>query len=502
MGRIAIGGFQHETNTFSPISAEFDDFERADGWPPLLRGEEILSATAGTNIPIAGFIDAARSFDFDLAPLVWCAATPSGHVSTDAFERISDMLLTDLSRAADVDALYLDLHGAMVTTDHDDGEGELLRRIRAECPSRIPIVTSLDLHANISRAMVERTTASVVYRTYPHVDMAATGGRAATLLERFLRTGRTPERAFRQLDFLIPLPSQCTLIEPAAGLYERLKNIDRGPICSADVALGFPAADIPDCGPSIVAYGDDLQLVENCADDLLRMFTAAESRFKLEVFRPDEGVAHALAQAKNVRGQTVIIADTQDNPGGGAEGDGVVILKALIQQGAERAAFGVLFDPEAARAAHAAGEGAKISTAIGARSRYGDELPLEGRFEVIELGDGQITCTGPYYNGSRMDLGPMARLRLAGVDIVVASRKQQAADTEMFRHVGLEPASTKVLALKSSVHFRADFGRIASDIVVVCAPGPNIADPAQQPFRHLRTGMKLRPLGPVVGASG
>ena len=502
MGRVAIGGFQHETNTFSPINAGFGDFERADGWPPLLRGDDILSATAGMNVPIGGFVDTARSCDFALEPLVWCAATPSGRVSTDAFERISEMLLTDLSRAADVDALYLDLHGAMVTADHDDGEGELLRRIRAVLPVQIPIVVSLDLHANISPAMVELATASVVYRTYPHIDMAATGGRAAILLERILRTGRVPERAFRQLDFLIPLPSQCTLIEPAASLYGSLEDIGRGSIHSVDIALGFPAADVLDCGPSIVVYGNDLKTVEGRANDLVRKVAAAESSFKLDVFDPDEGVAHALALARNDRGGTVIIADTQDNPGGGAEGDGVVILKALIEQGAERAAFGVLFDPETARAAHAAGEGAEVSAEIGARSRYGDESPLVGRFEVIELGNGRFTCTGPYYSGCRMDLGPMARIRLAGVDIVVASRKQQAADTEMFRHVGLDPAATKVLVLKSSVHFRADFRRIASDIVVVCAPGPNVADPALQPFRDLRAGMRLHPLGPVAGTKG
>ncbi|MDA0261444.1 MAG: M81 family metallopeptidase [Proteobacteria bacterium] len=502
MVRVAVGGFQHETNTFSPINAEFGDFERADGWPPLLRGEEILSGAAtGMNIPIAGFIDSARSCNFDLVPLIWCAATPSGRVSTDAFERIAGMLVSDLTRASDIDALYLDLHGAMVTMDHDDGEGELLRRVRAALPPQIPIVASLDLHANISSAMVDLATALVVYRTYPHIDMAATGGRAATLLRRIVETGRVPQRAFRRLDFLIPLPSQCTLIEPAKSIYDGINIPGRGSIHSIDLALGFPAADVPDCGPSIVAYGDDINTVEKHASDLLGVVAGAEPRFKLEVFDPDEGVARALALAKTDHARTVIIADTQDNPGGGAEGDGVVILKALVQQGAQRSVFGVLFDPEAAQDAHAAGKGAELNIAIGARSRYKDATPLEDRFKVVELGDGRFTCRGSYYSGCRMDLGPMAHLRLAGIDIVVASRKQQAADIEMFRHVGLDPAAASVLVLKSSVHFRADFGQIASDIIVVCAPGPNVADPAQQPFRRLRTAMRMRPLGPTIKES-
>ena len=407
------------------------------------------------------------------------------------------MLVDNLSQTTDNDALYLDLHGAMVTMDHEDGEGELLRRIRSVLPPGMPIVAGLDLHANITPAMVELATALVVYRTYPHIDMAATGERAAALLERIVMTGRSPEHVFRQLDFLIPLPSQCTLIEPAASLYDQLEILVKDSVYSIDMALGFPAADVPDCSPSVVAYGDDIQAVESCVTNLSRTVAAAEPDFKLEVFGPEEGVAHVLTLAASDRAGTVIIADTQDNPGGGAEGDGVVILKALVRQGAEQAAVGVLFDPEAAHAAHTAGVGADLNIAVGARSRYADETPLSGCFEVIELGDGQFTCTGPYYRGCRMNLGPMARLRLAGVDIVVASHKQQAADFEMFRHVGLEPATTKVLVLKSSVHFSADFGRIASDIIVIIAPGPNIADPAQQPFRRLRPGKRLRPMGPT-----
>ena len=281
--RIAIGGFQHETNTFSRVNATFGDFERADGWPALLRGDEILAGVGGMNIPIAGFIDASRSRDYDLVGLAWCSATPSRPVTTDAFERIAGMLVDNLSQTTDIDALYLHLHGAMVTMDHEDGEGELLRRIRSVLPPGMPIVASLDLHANITPAMVELATALVVYRTYPHIDMAATGERAAALLERIVMTGRSPEHVFRQLDFLIPLPSQCTLIEPAASLYDQLEILVKDSVYSIDMALGFPAADVPDCSPSVVAYGDDIQAVESCVTNLSRTVAAAEPDFKLEV---------------------------------------------------------------------------------------------------------------------------------------------------------------------------------------------------------------------------
>ena len=190
MARIAIGGFQHETNTFSATNATFDDFARADGWPPLLRNSDLENGVAGMNLPIAGFIEAARALGHQLIPLVWCSATPSGAVAADAFEQVAEMLQSSLAAARDVQAVYLDLHGAMVTTAHDDGEGELLRRIRAILPSDVPVVASLDLHANITPAMVEQSTALVAYRTYPHIDMADTGGRGRKAFGSHTRAGQ------------------------------------------------------------------------------------------------------------------------------------------------------------------------------------------------------------------------------------------------------------------------------------------------------------------------
>ena len=501
MARIAIGGFQHETNTFAPVNATFDDFARADGWPPLLMDAGLESAVAGMNLPIAGFIKAARDLGHQLIPLVWCSATPSGPVTESAFERIAEMLQSGLAAASNVDAVYLDLHGAMVTTVHADGEGELLRRIRTVLPRDLPVVASLDLHANITPAMVERATALVAYRTYPHVDMSDTGRRAAALLDRILARGRPPARAFRQLDYLIPIVSQCTLSEPAEGLYRVLEKLQGGAVHSVDLALGFPAADVADCGPSVVAYGSDDGAVRQAADALSDAICAAEPAFRLDVCSPDEGVARAIAHAGEAARGPVILADTQDNPGGGAESDGVTILKTLLRHRAQGAAVGILYDPEAARAAHAAGRGAEINLSVGARSGYGDETPLAAPFRVEALGEGRFSCSGPYYKGCRMDLGPMARLRTGGIDIIVASRKQQAADQAMFRHVGVDPAAQRILALKSSVHFRADFGPIAREILVIAAPGPNLVDPAQHRFRRLRKGVRLRPLGPAFAGA-
>ena len=193
------------------------------------------------------------------------------------------------------------------------------------------------------------------------------------------------------------------------------------------------------------------------------------------------------------RGRPIILADTQDNPGAGGHADTTSLVRALVASGLRHVLAGVICDPEAAARAHGAGEGASVELSVGGRSGMPGESPLAARFKVIALGDGRFTGTGPFYHGARFELGPMALLEIGGVQVAVASRKQQAADRAMFRHLRAEPSEYAVLALKSSVHFRADFAPIAGRILVVEAPGPNVADPAKLPFRRLRPGMRTSP---------
>src|SRR5258706_1214337 len=270
MARIAVGGFQHETNSFAPTPTRLADFIAADGWPGLSRGEVVFDAVAGINLPAAGFIAAARESGHEQVPLLWCAAPPLGLVEADAYERIAEMLLADFAGAGPLDAIYLDLHGAMIADHVEDGEGELLRRIRALVGPDLPIVASLDLHANVTASMVDLATLLVAYRTYPHVDMADTGARAAGLLDRLLARGRPWSKAFRKLDFLVPLPWQCTMVEPAAGLYRTLAELEAAAtrLASLSFAPGFPPADIAETGPAVLAYGESPAAVDAPATTL------------------------------------------------------------------------------------------------------------------------------------------------------------------------------------------------------------------------------------------
>ncbi|MFN7645319.1 MAG: M81 family metallopeptidase [Burkholderiales bacterium] len=499
MAIIAIGGMQHETNTFAPSPADYAAFESGGGWPTIQRGESLFEAVAGANIPVQGAIDALRARGHSLVPLTWAAASPSAQVTEDAFERIVGDLIARLRAAGRVDGVYLDLHGAMVCAHVDDGEGEILRRVREVVGPVVPVVASLDLHANVTRLMVAQSDALSIYRTYPHVDMAETGGRAAALLDAMLAKGRRPAKAFRQFDYLTGIPSQCTFIEPCQGLYSRIADIERRHRASVDFAPGFPMADFAECGMSVVAYADHAASAQAALAEIGDAVAAAEPDFALTLLDPDEAVRRAMRDG--APGAPVVLADTQDNPGAGGNGDTVGLLAAMIRQRAPEAVLGLLIDPASAARAHEAGQGATLEFALGATSGVAGHVPLAGRFLVERLGDGRFTCTGPMFRGFRMQLGAMALLReeKSGVRVVLASVKCQAADQEMFRHVGIEPIRQRVVALKSSVHFRADFQPIAREVLVVRSPGPALADPVEFAWKRLRRGIRMRPLGPVFG---
>jgi microcystin degradation protein MlrC len=338
---------------------------------------------------------------------------------------------------------------------------------------------------------VQQADVLVAYRSYPHVDMGATGARAAAALHDVLRRPVTA-RVHRPLPYLMPLTSQCTLVEPLASLMPHAEALERGSAVSLCLTPGFPLADVPECGPVVFGSGHDGEALARAADALYQEALAREGEFALDLVTIGEAIAAARELPAHPRGP-LILADTQDNPGAGGNADTTSLLKALVAAGLPGAVAGVFWDPAAAAAAHAAGTGASLEISLGANSGFAGETPLVARMRVLALGDGRFTGTGPFYLGGRFELGPMARLGIGAVEVVVASRKQQAADQAMFRHLGCQPEAARILMLKSSVHFRADFGPIAHRVLVVDAPGPNVADPGRLPFTRLPAGRRLRP---------
>jgi microcystin degradation protein MlrC len=368
-------------------------------------------------------------------------------------------------------------------------EGELLRRVRA-IAGAVPLTISLDPHCNLTAAMVAQVDALVPFRTYPHIDMKEAGAQAMALLLRRIAAGRPWARAFRQVNFFLPLTTQCTLVPPMAPVMEKRTELS-ATVAELAFCFGFPYADFADCGAALAAYAETQEAADAAADALLAYINANEATFRLNVVPAEQAVREAIAIAATAA-KPVVIADTQDNPGGGGHGDTTGLLAELIRQKAQGVVFALINDAESAAACHAAGEGASLPLSLGGKS---DNAPLALTAKVLKLTDGRFTGTGPMAKGNPAALGPSALIEVAhGIRVIVVSRKMQALDQSLVRHVGIEPGEAKILALKSSVHFRADFQPIAETVIVAAAPGPVVADPAVLPFQHLRKGLRLRPM--------
>ena len=499
MTRILIAGFQHETNTFAPSLADWAAFTRGDSFPAFVRGAAMQAQMTGINIPVGGFIDAAKLNGWTLLPSCWAGAIPSSYVTRDAFERIAGAIVEDVRSAlagGGLDGIYLDLHGAAVAEHADDAEGELLQRLRDIVGPGLPIVASLDLHANVTQRMLALADALVSYRTYPHVDMADTGALAAELMARRLRAGCKEPLHARRVPYLIALNSQSTFMEPAKSLYERLVALDREHGTVLSFCPGFPAADFDECGPTVWGHGERAQ----AAVEALYAAVAEPTQWQGEVLSAHEAAQRALALAETA-GQPVGVADTQDNPGAGGDSNTTGMLHALLAQGAGRrfpgqVALGLMYDPAAGRAALEAGVGAELDLALGQSvPTFGgpSDAPVRGRFKVLAVSGGVCTLKGPMMRGLTVRLGPSACLEIEGIRVAVVSGKKQLLDRELLRMVGIHAEQMRVIVVKSSVHFRADFQPNASHVLVAKAAGPMAAVPADLPWKKLSPSTRRAP---------
>ncbi len=492
--RIAIAGFQHETNCFGATKAGLPEFEMADSWPEMLHGARVIADTKGMNLPIAGFSSAANQAGFELFPILWCTAEPSAHVTDHAFEKICTMILDGLRGAGPLDGVYLDLHGAMVTESLADGEGELLRRVRDLVGRDVPVVASLDLHANISDQMISQADYLAIFRTYPHLDMGETGARCVPVLQRLL-AGEKLHKAFRQVPYLIPLHAQYTWAAPFDEIYQLPTRFEQAHVY-AEIALGFTAADYPDTGPSCVAYATSAAQATAAVDQIVDLFLAREPDVDCTMLSLDE----AVLACRSHRDKPLVLADVQDNAGAGGTSDTTGLLAALIEGEAQEVLMGLFHDAESAEKAHRAGQGAKLNLAIGGKSGLPGHHPVEAKFEVLAIGDGICRYSGEMYGGGIATLGKTAALRMiesgAKIDLVVTSVRNQCLDRAHFTHIGLNPTSYSVICVKSTTHFRADFQPIASDVKAVAAPGTFLCDLDQIPYYNIAGKRRIETSGP------
>jgi microcystin degradation protein MlrC len=490
--RIAAAGFMHETNTFVPRPTTFEDFAVAQQYPGLCFGEDMLRRIAGRNLGVTGFAEVASKAGHRIMPICWSFAQPGGVVADHAFERISAMIVEPLGYL-DPDVVFLELHGAMVTEAHEDGEGELLRRVRAVVGPDVPIVCTLDLHGNISEASVKAASLMTAYRTYPHVDWGDTGRRAARFLPDVMRWGARPASAFRRHDALIPVTAQSTYTEPGRGIYGLIEGLEKKHGVALSLMMGFPPADIAECGPCAFAYGGAQAAADAAVDEIMQALAAAEPAYAAHKPLPQkEAVARAIDLARTAR-KPVVVADTADNAGAGASSSTTGMARELLRQKASNAMVLIAHEPEAAALAHAAGVGATIEATLGVHVEGPGQEPLEGPWLVEKLSDGRFVGTGPMLGGAACELGPTAVLRKDGVRVLVGSIRQQPLSRNTIRHLGIDPAKLGIVVVKSSVHFRNDFQEFAEEVIVADSPGANPPDRRKLKYRRLPKAM-LRPL--------
>ncbi|WP_070107310.1 M81 family metallopeptidase [Burkholderia plantarii] len=483
--KIFLSGFLHETNTFVSSRASYIDFTSgANG--PIVRGNAILALQAA-NLAIGGFISEFEASTDILIPGLWAHATPSGPVTYDAYERIVGEIIDGL-RESRADAVFLDLHGAMVAEHVDDAEGELLRRVRNVVGPDALVVATLDLHANVSAQMFESANALVAYRTYPHVDMFDTGVRAARLLMKIAADRKFHHRGMRRGPFLVPIEAMTTFARPAAELYDALAMLESRHDVDLSIAMGFPAADIPECGPTIWGYGTDHAALYSALNHLYRQLTSHEDNWGVDYLSANDAVLRAIALAEPAS-RPVVIADTHDNPGAGADSNTTEMLAALLRHDVKRAALGILCDPSAAAAAHEAGVGATLDLTLAART----QRALRARFVVEHLSDGVCRLEGPMMRNAEMRLGPCACLSVEGIQVAVSTAKTQMLDLNLYRMFGIEPEAMSILVNKSSVHFRAAFEPIAEAILIARTEDGIATDPARLPWIKLDRSVRSAP---------
>ena len=484
--RFFVAMFSHETNTFSTIPTDRRQFEARE----FRYGGQILETYRGTGTCLGGMIDAATARGVTLVPSIAAAASPAGRVTKDVVKDVTSRLVADLKAAGPLDGVLLDLHGAMVPEGSEDGEGDVLQAVRDAVGDRVPIAVTLDLHANLTDAMVRRSTLLHGYKTYPHVDMAERGREAAERLIDVARGRVSPTAAYRQPPLLPPLGRQGTTRGPMRRLYDRAAEMEQDPkVLSISIFAGFPLADIHDAGLSVYVVTDgDQPLAERLADELATLAW----EYRQEFVHTGLPVPEAVAQALAFDARPVILADMADNTGGGAAGDGTEILRELLRVGARSATVACLWDPEAAAACARAGVGASVTLAVGGKvdDRHGAPLKISGR--VRALSDGRFVHKGPMFRGLEGRLGTTAVLDVDDVKVILISLRWQTLDPEMIRVVGIDPMAERILVVKSTIHYRAAFEPLAARIIEVDAPGLSSSNLDRYAFTRVR-----RPIFPL-----
>ncbi|HZP88685.1 MAG TPA: M81 family metallopeptidase [Burkholderiales bacterium] len=488
--KIVIAQMQHETNTFSPVPTPWEAFGNNG---PFL-GRAAYDAMKGTRLPMAAFIDLAEAAGAQIETPIAAWANPSGPVDGTAYDRIREIICDAVAKGCD--AVLLDLHGAMVVADRtDDGEGTLLKSIRAIAP-RVPIAVSLDLHANVTDVMVSNCTVLTGYKTYPHIDQYESGHLAGSILLRALKGEVHPVMAWGNRPLLAHTLRENTNERPMKDFVAAAHEAEAAGLLAATAFGGFQQADIAEAGISVVAVADgDARQAQDACDRILDIAWQQKEDF---IYR-GEPLDQALQRAKRMAEETggpILLLDHADNCASGATQDTMYVLRQALAMGLSGIAVGPVRDPQAVAQMVAAGVGARVTLKVGGKmdmpaiDQRGEPLELTGVVRAIT--DGEYTITGPQFHGMRCYMGRTVVLDTGAAEIVVSEKNQEPWDRGVFTSVGVDPTHKRFLLLKSRMYFRPVFLPIAKGMVFCDSIGVGSSDWTQFQYKKLR-----RPIYPL-----
>ncbi len=481
--RVLTAEVFHETNTFSSLHTDEEAFRNR----LFLLGDAAVAERRNANTELAGFFDVAVTCDWEVDHVLSVAAGPSGYVTRAAFDWICGPIIEQACEG-DHNGILLALHGAMVPDFCEDGEGELLQRIRAMVGPSVPIAVSLDPHANVTQLMCELADILVSFKTYPHVDMRDTGRHAAEILHRTMAGDIKPRTIMVRPPMLKEVNGGRTDIGPMIGRQAKAKVYEeRHDAFAVSINAGFATADIAEVGPSVLVtgqgdYSAHIAFAKELSDDI---WTSRHD--VLNTYLSVEAAAALASSYRSAEGP-LIIADYADNPGGGAYGDSTTLLAAMLMANIDDACFGPVVDASAVQTLGGLCVGSRVSLDLGGKT---DPLigggPLHVTAELVLVSDGHFTGDGPMIGGLAGSFGPSVVIRVDDIEILVTSLARQMMDLQQFKAFGIDPEKKRVVALKSMQHFRAAFEPIAGQ-VIVCDSGalctPNYAQMSYQNVRR------------------
>jgi len=483
--RVAVGGYLIATNTFATQPIGLEQVQRA-----TLTGDAILRAGRGESA-IAGFFEGARQHNWDIVPLPFVLGGIAGGLTRDAHEWAKESLLAALRSAGRVDGIFLQLHGTAVAQHVDDCEGDLLSAIRTVVGDKVPVIASLDGHANVTPLMAQQATMLVGVKTNPHYDFVPIGRKAAQMMAGIIDGSVSPAVAWAQPAMAPAL--QKLYIAPGWPMEHLMRLAQYRARCDSrvlDISLlgGFFVSEIPETGISVVVTTNhEAGLAGELAEQIKEECWARRHAFHTDMVPVEQAVRDAIATSET----PVVLGDLADSGGAGTPGDGTAILAELSKQNARGAVVGNIADPAAVRQAIEAGVGQLVTAAVGGKvdKFHGDPVQISGRVRLIQDG---VFSSGTPFNAGTFHRGPTVVLECGGIEVILTSRPVLVFEPNHFRSLGIEPTERKILVCKAELQHRAGFAGVARTFIDVDAPGLATQDLRRLPYNKIR-----RPVFPL-----